>query len=159
MRMTLETKVKQAKEKGIILPQELLNDDIVGIYGLFATKENKKKCFYIGKATNICSRLLDSSYGHIHSYLKGREGFVQNKIKKYIDNGYMIEVEILKEIDYKDTCFSKAAHRLALAELEKIVEFQEKGECLDQLPEGTTAYQKRYWENKYKIRSQKEESC
>ena len=75
------------------------------------------------------------------------------------DDGYTIEVEILKEIDYKDTCFSKAAHRLALAELEKIVEFQKKGECLDQLPEGTTAYQKRYWENKYKIRSQKEESC
>ena len=159
MRMALEKKVKQAKEKGIILPQELLNHDIVGIYGLFATKEKEKKCFYIGKATNICSRLLDSSYGHIHLYMKRKEGFVQNKIKKYIDEGYMIKVEILKEIDYKDTCFSRAAHRLALAELEKIVEFQEKGECLDQLPEGTTAYQKRYWENNYKKRFQEEESC
>ena len=54
---------------------------------------------------------------------------VPSEIKNCIEDGYEIEVEI-EEKDYKDTCFSRAAHRLALAELQEIIKYQEADQCL-----------------------------
>lgn len=86
----------------------------------------------------MISRLLDSSEGHVHHYLcKHFDNLlVPNKIKQYLDLGYDIEVEILDEIDYEDTSFSRAAHRLALAEIQQIVKYQKLGQCLEQSLEG-----------------------
>lgn len=149
MGMTYEKKIEEARKQRIYLPDNLLEKNIVGVYGFFATKENEKQCFYIGKATNMVSRLL-ASKGHVHYYLY--EYFcklVPGKIKQYLDLGYDIEVEILDEIDYEDTSFSKAAHRLALAEIQQIAKYQELGQCLEQLPEGVGPNQKEYWERNY----------
>ena len=73
-------------------------------------------------------------------------------IRKYLNLGYDIEVKILVDCDdiYKDTNFSRAAHRLALAEIQQIVKYQELGQCLEQLPEGIGQDERRYWEEKYK---------
>lgn len=149
MGMTYEKKIEEAKKQRIYLPDNFLKKDIVGVYGFFATKEDERQCFYIGKATNMVSRLL-SPEGHVHHYLyKHFDWLVPNKIKEYLDLGYDIEVEILDEIDYEDISFSRAAHRLALAEIQQIVKYQELGQCLDQCPEGVGPKEKEYWENNY----------
>lgn len=154
MGMTYKQKVDEAKKRNIHLPTNILDKNFVGVYGFFAKKPNEttKYCFYIGKATNIASRLLKSSYGHVYSYLnQDYSKFVPSKIKEYIDNGYEIYVDILDEVNYEDTSFSIATHRLALAELQKIVYYQNKGQCIEQLPEGVGKNQRRYWEENYKI--------
>lgn len=151
--MTLAQKIDKAKDMNINLPSRLLdNDKIVGVYGFFAVKEDKEEyCFYIGKSTNIASRLLDSDGGHVYQYIKGHcSKLVPQKIDEYLKQDYKIEVRILKEIDYHDTSFSKAAHRLALAELQSIVEYQKKGQCEFQTPEGVGRHEKSYWEKNYK---------
>lgn len=150
MRMTYEKKIEEAKKQRIYLPDNLLERNIVGVYGFFATKGNKEQCFYIGKATNMLARLL-SSKGHVHYYLYEYFGkLVPEKIKHFLNLGYDIEVKILEEIDYEDTSFSRAAHRLALAEIQQIVKYQEQEPCLEQLPEGVGPKEKEFWEENYR---------
>ena len=72
-----------------------------------------------------------------------------SEIKKYLRQNYEILVEI-EEVAYFDTDFSRASHRLALAELAEIVKYQSKGQCLKQLPEAIGKGEKKYWENNYK---------
>lgn len=158
--MTYENKYKLAEKSGIMLPKEILKgENIVGIYEFFYyTNDSDKICFYIGKSTNIKGRLLDSSEGHIYRYLKYYiqnnklecNYYVPSKIDEYINKGYKIKLEI-KEIDYKDTSFSRAAHRLAFAELQEIVAYQTIGQCLDQLPEGVGKNEENFWNNNYKL--------
>lgn len=149
MRMKYEQKIEEAKKQRIHLPTNLLRKNIVGVYGFFATNENERLCFYIGKATNMASRLLAST-GHVHYYLYGHFGkLVPDKIKHYLNLGYDIEVEILDEIDYEDISFSRAAHRLALAEIQQIVNYQKLGQCLEQRPEGVSSKEEEYWKRNY----------
>lgn len=152
MRKTFKQKIDEARKHGIYIPTELVsNVNIVGVYGFFAIKEDEEYCFYIGKATNMANRLLGSSKGHIYMYLnKDFSKLVPQKIKEYLNNRYKIEVRILDEIDYHDTSFSKAAHRLAFAELQRIVEYQKMGQCEFQMPEGSGIYERKYWEKNYK---------
>ena len=101
----------------------------------------------------MAGRILGASDGHVYMYLqRNMTKFVPRKIREYIKRGYRIEVRILEQIDYHDTSFSKAAHRLALAELQKIVEYQEKDQCLDQRPEGAGGYAEKYWEKHYRMK-------
>lgn len=155
--MTLEEKIIFAEKQRIHLMDELLGKDIVGVYGFFAVKGSEySNCFYIGKATNMVGRLFGSSRGHLHCFLNGRyDNLVAQKVKEYLDLGYNIEVRLLDNLEdrYRDTNFSRAAHYLALAEIQQIVKYQELEQCLDQLPEGASAYQKKYWETQYKVDS------
>lgn len=156
--MTNEEKIEEAKKQRIYLPDDLLGEKIVGVYGFFATKENdgKKICFYIGKATNMVSRLLGSSSGHVHCYLRGYfKGLVPQLIKKYLDLDYDIKVEILEKIDYQDEFFRRASHRLALAEIQQIVNYQEQGQCLEQDLEGVGPNEENYWKENYQINDTK----
>ena len=152
--MTYEEKISVAKKHSIDIPDVLaFGKAIVGVYGFFAIKDEVEECFYIGKATNMAGRILGASDGHVYMYLqRNMTKFVPRKIREYIKRGYRIEVRILEQIDYHDTSFSKAAHRLALAELQKIVEYQEKGQCLDQRPEGAGGYVEKYWEKHYRMK-------
>ncbi|WP_195259257.1 hypothetical protein [Clostridium paraputrificum] len=152
MGKTLKQKIDEAKERGIHIPTDLLEDEnIVGVYGFFAIKEDEEYCFYIGKATNIAYRLLGSSNGHVYLYLNNNYSkLVPQKINEYLNYNYEIEVRILDKIDYHDTSFSKAAHRLAFAELQRIVQYQKQGQCEFQMPEGSGAYARKYWEEHYK---------
>lgn len=71
-------------------------------------------------------------------------------INKYIKAGYKIEIKITP-VDYTDTSFSRAAHRLALAEISEIVKYQKKGQCLEQMPEGVGENEEKFWNKNYKI--------
>lgn len=150
MRKNIDEKIKLAREKGILIPEEVKENNIVCIYGLFAVNQEYKRCFYIGKTTNLRGRLL-SSGGHVHNYLNG---YVSKLVPKYINlhinNGDEVHIEILEEIDYFDESFSRAAHRLAYSELKYIVMYQKNGECLNQLPEGIGSNEFKYWESNYK---------
>ena len=149
MGMTYKDKLEEAKMRNIAIPSEILDKDIVGVYKFFAILEDEKICFYIGKSTNIRERLL-SSNGHIHLFFKESEKLVPSEIKYYLGEKYIIEVEII-EVDYYDTEFSRASHRLALAELAEIGKYQSQGQCLKQLPEGVSINEIKYWENNYKL--------
>lgn len=152
MRMTYHQKIELAKSKGIIIPNELKdNRNYVGIYKFFKIKDNEKHCFYVGKATDIAYRLLGASGGHIYMYLNNNYSkCVPRMIKEYLNDGYEIEVEF-ESVDYCDSSFTRAAHRLALAELKAIVEYQKKGECLFQTPEGVGKRERKFWKENYKI--------
>ena len=149
--MTYKEKIELARKHQITIKYDLLNsDNVVGIYKFFKVKGAERYCFYIGKATDVAFRLLGASKGHIYMFLnENYSKLVPREIKKYLEDGYEIEVEI-EEKDYKDTCFSRAVHRLALAELEEIVKYQEKGQCLLQTPEGVGKREKKFWEQNYK---------
>ena len=148
MGMTYKEKLEKAKMWNITIPSEILEKDIVGVYKFFAILGDKKICLYIGKSTNIRERLL-SSNGHIHLFFKESEKLVPSEIKYYLGQNYDILVEI-EEVDYFDTNFSRASHRLSLAEITEIVKYQSMGQCLKQLPEGIGEGEREYWENKYK---------
>ena len=155
--MTYKEKIEKAKEGKITIKYDLLeSDNIVGLYKFFKVKGNERYCFYIGKTTNVAARLLRASKGHIYMYLqKDYSRLVPEEIRKAINDGYEIEVEIEnKEEEYKDIEFSRAAHRLALAEIQEIIKYQEKGQCLLQTPEGVGKNEKEFWEQKYKINSE-----
>ena len=149
MGMTYKAKLENAKMRNITIPSEILEKDIVGVYKFFAILEDEKVCFYIGKSTNIRERLL-SSNGHIHLFFKESEKLVPSEVKYYLGQNYEILVEI-EEVDYFDTDFSRASHRLSLAEITGIVKYQSMGQCLKQLPEGIGKGEREYWENNYKI--------
>ena len=157
-------KVKFSESSLIEIPDDLKSknildgtDDIVGVYGFFACRDEEKICFYVGKSVTVFGRLFKASDGHIYQYLryldtnnKGwLEKLVPNKIDEYLNAGYNIKVEILERVNYSDSEYSRAAHRLALAELEQIVYYQEQGQCLDQQPEGANDYN--YWLEHYCI--------
>ena len=149
MGMTYKEKLEEAKIRNIIIPSEILKKDIVGVYKFFAILEDKKICFYVGKSTNIRERLL-SSNGHIHLFFKDSDKLVPSEIKNYLNEKYKIVVEIIK-LNYYDTEFTRASHRLALVELAEIVKYQSQGQCLKQLPEGVSDNEFKYWENNYKL--------
>ena len=126
--MTYSEKIKEANERNIFIMFDLLSkDNVVGIYKFFKVRDLEKHCFYVGKSTSVAFRLLGASQGHIYMYLNNDYSkLVPSKINEYLNDGYKIQVEI-DEIDYSDTSFSRAAHRLALAELQQIVGYQKNG--------------------------------
>lgn len=143
-------KIKKAEESNIIVPDEIkFNKKIVGIYKIFAKNNYERVCLYIGKSTNIANRLFGPN-GHIYKYLNDNcKKLVPKLIDKYIKLKYEIEIKIIK-VDYTDTSFSRAAHRLAYTEINEIIKHQKCGECLQQLPEGVSDKEKKYWEKNYK---------
>ena len=151
MGKTYQQKLELAKKCGISIPEELLSPkNIVGIYKFFWVNDDDAYCFYIGKSTDIAYRLFGSSNGHIFMFLNGDYSkIVPLKIKEYLDEGKKIRVEIC-EISYYDTSFSRAAHRLALAELQEIVKYQKMGQCPFQVPEGAGTYEEQFWAKNYK---------
>ena len=118
MGMTYKQKVDMANERGIDLPLEIFDRDIVAVYGVFAKKKNEEFCIYVGKATNLRARLLGSSSGHVHLYLNNNvKKLVPKLIDQHLQAGYMIEVRILEEVDYQDSSFSRAIIDLPLQNL------------------------------------------
>ena len=150
--MTFKEKIIVAGKNNIFIPSDLAdNQNIVGIYKIFGKKNGRRKCLYIGKLTNIANRLLGSGRGHIYMYLNNNlSKLVPRIINKYIKAGYKIEIKITP-VDYTDTSFSRAAHRLALAEISEIVKYQKKGQCLERMPEGVGENEEKFWNKNYKI--------
>lgn len=53
-------------------------------------------------------------------------------------------------MDYSDTSFSEVAHRLACAEINKIVMYQNDGQFLEQLPEGIGDHKEKFGAENYR---------
>ena len=118
MGMTNKQKVGMANKRGIDLPLEIFDRDIVAVYGVFAKKKNEELCIYVGKATNLRARLLGSSSGHVHLYLNNNvKKLVPKLIDQHLQAGYLIEGRILEEVDYQDSSFSRALIDLPLQNL------------------------------------------
>lgn len=145
-------RINRAKELKIIIPEELNPQSrIRGVYCFVAVKQDQKIPFYIGKSNNIFLRMFQGGSSHLNDYLRGvRRTEVHRQIEKYIENGYHIEIRILKKVEYTGDTFAQDANRLALVELKELVEYQDKGFCLEQLSEAVKGkYEREEWEGKF----------
>ncbi|WP_097014308.1 hypothetical protein [Anaerocolumna aminovalerica] len=143
--------IQKAKDNSITVPKELNNRDVIrGIYGIFSQKNDEKICLYIGRSYSIADRLFGSA-GHITMYNNDNyEKLVPKLILDSINNGCCITIEILEVVEYEGDNYYRDMQRLAYAEIRLIEEYQEKNECLKQLPEGTWISEDN-WNKRYKI--------
>lgn len=143
--------IQKANDNRIIVPKELNNQDVIrGVYGIFSEKDDKKICLYIGRSYSIANRLF-GSYGHITMYNNNNyEKLVPKLILDNINIGCCIAIEILEVVEYKGDNYYRDMQRLAYAEIRLIEEYQQRKECLWQLPEGTWISEDN-WNKRYKI--------
>lgn len=143
--------IQKANNNGITVPMEINNRDVIrGVYGIFSEKDGEKKCLYIGRSYHITDRLFGSN-GHITKFNNNNyEKLVPQIILDSINNGYCVTIEILEVVNYKGDNYNRDMQRLAYAETKLIEEYQEKGECLRQLPEGTWIPEDT-WNIRYKV--------
>ena len=113
-----------------------------GVYGIFIKdkdqKKDQKKCVYVGKAENLYSRMFMND-GHIVAIRKGIH--FNPQLNQALGQGKIIVIEVLEEVPYnKGDCsiedYNRDMQSLAFAEYKHINSYQNKGECLWQLPEG-----------------------
>ena len=143
-------RISNAKSRNIIVEERIEIDSCIrGVYGFFAIKENEEIPFYIGKSNDIFTRMFG---GHIYDYLRGvRKTDVQKNIESFLSKGYEINVRILKVEEYKGDSFIQDANRLALAELNEIVNQQNNGFCIteDQISEAVKKiHERKDWNSK-----------
>ncbi|TYQ17820.1 UNVERIFIED_CONTAM: GIY-YIG catalytic domain-containing protein [Acetivibrio alkalicellulosi] len=112
---------------------------IRGIYGIFVKEKDKEEeCVYVGRSASIYGRIF--SQGHISNLMKK---IIENKTSQRLlnamddENIEKIEVRILDEIKFKFDNYYKDMQRLASRENYFIDKYQEKNQCLEQVPEGT----------------------
>ena len=124
----------------LTLDNRLLQFDppVRGIYGIFIKDKGQKKCVYVGKAENLYNRMFKSD-GHIVNIKKGIH--FNSQLKQALEQGQKIIIEVLEEVPYnKGNCsiedYNRDMQSLAFAEYKQINSYQNKGECLWQLPEG-----------------------
>ena len=124
----------------ITLDNRLLQFDppVRGIYGIFIEDKGQKKCVYVGKAENLYNRMFKSD-GHIVAIRKGIHFIPQ--LNQAVEQGQDITIKVLQVVPYnKGDCsiedYNRDMQSLASAEYHHIDFYQNKGECLWQLPEG-----------------------
>lgn len=136
---TISTKAWYEEYKDIIkIESDILEGEKRGVYAFFVNDE----CIYIGKAINIESRIFEHltklKWLSLNISLKDIPEHII-VLKKAFDDGEKIEVKILDIVEYKYDNYYRDLHRLAFREYSRIEEYQEKGQCLNQYPEGSVA--------------------
>ena len=128
------------QSSNITLDNRLLQFDppVRGIYGIFIEDKGQTKCVYVGKAENLYSRMFMND-GHIVAIRKGIH--FNPQLNQALEQGKKIIIEVLEEVPYnKGDCsiedYNRDMQSLAFAEYKHINFYQNKGECLWQLPEG-----------------------
>lgn len=140
--MNVQMVRQEAQSRGIDLSENLLcGEPIRGIYGFFKQKAGVKKCFYIGRSYDIAARIFQ--------HIIDTEKLVFELIEKYQAHGYQISAEILEVVQYEGDNYYRDMQRLAFSEYNLIEQYQRKGECLHQLPEGSWISEAN-WEKRYK---------
>ncbi|MCR8967318.1 hypothetical protein [Streptococcus zalophi] len=131
---TLKWLREEMKDK-IIVEDKIFKKKIRGIYGIFSKENDKELCIYIGKAINVYSRLLTGN-GHLVKIKKKKYMF--EAIKECMNNpNKKLIIKILEEVPYLYDNYNRDVQRLAFAEYSLIEKYQEKEQCLNQLPEGS----------------------
>ena len=160
--MTIEElankKAMKAEKYNVFIDEELKTEQ-AGIYGYFyRDPRGNEHCIYVGKATSFYDRTF-SKNGHIHKFLRFMETnremysdeFLNDSMATLIENNCSIIVRCLEIVYYFDAFFTRAAQRLAVAELYWITKYQNIEECLDQMPEGVGPNEEEYWRNHYAL--------
>ena len=124
----------------ITLDNRLLQFDppVRGIYGIFIEDKGQEKCVYVGKAENLYNRMFKSD-GRIVAIRIGIHFIPQ--LNQAVEQGQDITIKVLQVVPYnKGDCsiedYNRDMQSLASAEYHHIDFYQNKGECLWQLPEG-----------------------
>lgn len=138
------------KEK-IIVEDKIIDSEIRGIYGIFVETEKEKKCVYVGRATNIYSRLFKGSDAHLVRLKKGKHE--NTELKKAMSTSGKIKIEVLEEVKCKYKNYSKDMQALASRECFYIDKYQKLDQCLEQLPDGSNM-DIRVWEKAKKLHEQ-----
>lgn len=147
---TLKWVTTAMKEK-IIVEDKIIDSEIRGIYGIFVETEKEKKCVYVGRATNIYSRLFKGSDAHLVRLKKGKHE--NTELKKAMSTSGKIKIEVLEEVKCKYKNYSKDMQALASRECFYIDKYQKLDQCLEQLPDGSNM-DIRVWEKAKKLHEQ-----
>ena len=134
---TLKWITTTMKEK-IIVEDKIIDSEIRGIYGIFVETEKEKKCVYVGRATNIYSRLFKGSDAHLVRLKNGKHE--NKKKKKAMNTSGKITIEVLEEVECKYKNYSKDMQELASGECFYIDKYQKLEQCLEQLPDGSNMH-------------------
>ncbi len=146
--------VKDEMKEKIIIDGNILDykNSVIGIYGIFI-RDEKENCIYVGRTCNMYSRIF-SVDGHLGKLKKVCENETEkNKIEKYIDIMYnslkyentQIIIKLLESVTLDYENYNKDMQKLASSENYHIDYYQNRGQCLYQLPEGSNMKYK-YWE-------------
>lgn len=131
---TLKWVTTKMKEK-ILIEDKIIDSEIRGIYGIFVETEKEKKCVYVGRATNIYSRLFKGSDAHLVRLKKGKHE--NSDLNKAMNTPDKIRIEILEEVKCKYKNYNKDMQELASRECFYIDKYQKLEQCLEQLPDGS----------------------
>lgn len=122
-----------------------IKENMRGVYSIWT----EEKCVYVGKAIDIMSR-LEEHFEKIKWLFMNVE--VRNtpkhieELSKSFNLGNKISVKLEKRVDYVYDNYNRDLHRLAFQEYCKIEEYQEKGWCLYQRPEGSkNDFEEKQW--------------
>lgn len=111
---TISTK-QWCEEKNIEIDKKILENNVRGIYGLFINYPDRKKCVYIGKATNIIERLYEhfsSVKWLIVNVLSGEAPEHVIILAEAIQNDYVISAELLEKVEYEYNNYNRDLHHL-----------------------------------------------
>ncbi len=100
--------------------------------------EKEKKCVYVGRATNIYSRLFKGSDAHLVRLKNGKHE--NTELKKAMNTSGKITIEVLEEVECKYKNYSKDMQELASGECFYIDKYQKLEQCLEQLPDGSNMH-------------------
>lgn len=102
-----------------------------GIYGLFILRDEKEECAYIGRSEIVSSRITNHLYKIID------RNHVSTKLNDaFLDEESIIICRFVEPVEYQFHNYYKDAQRLASRECYWIDYYQEKEQCLEQVPEG-----------------------
>lgn len=147
---TLKWITTKMKER-IIIKDKIINSEIRGIYGIFVETEEKKECVYVGRATNIYSRLFSGSDAHLVMLKKGKHE--NAKLKEAMSAAAKIKIEVLEEVKCKYINYNKDMQELASRECFYIDKYQKLNQCLEQLPDGSNMNPS-VWEEAHELHEQ-----
>lgn len=128
------------------------NNPIRGIYGVFS----EDNCLYVGRTISIYDRLFGGK-GHLAKlkYIVEKDGieneknFVPIALFQAIKEGKQVSIKILERVPLQLDNYNKDMQRLASAENKYVNYYQQKDQCLNQLPDGYNM-QKNNWQVKVK---------
>lgn len=131
----------------IIVDEDILNYEkrLSGIYGIFITdKNNQEICAYVGRSANIYRRFFSGVNAHL---VKIRNGECSNNaINKALQNEEdKIVIKVLDSDVYQYDDYVLDMQRMASRECYYIDYYQQKNQCLEQLPDGSNM-DKSKWE-------------
>lgn len=134
--------IKQEFANKIIIDEDIENQPKGnrGIYGLFIKKAKEEECAYIGRSEIVSSRIVS----HLYKIIDGNHG-IPKLNSAFLDEESIIVCKFVEPVKYEFDNYYKDAQRLASRECYWIDYYQNKDQCIEQLPEGKRP-NKEWWE-------------